>query len=85
MTFNWETKDQIQVGELITLDIEVRGLPYKKNMTEPNIELFFEEKYLNYLSEDKKGVNEILPFKLYSDWENNVLDLTKLISDSLYQ
>jgi len=81
LTFNWETKDQIQVGELITLDIEVRGLSYQENMTLPNIELSFNEKYLNYWSEEKKDKNEILPiipFKLDPDWENNMFKSNKV-------
>lgn len=75
LTFNWQTDDQIQVGPLNTLKIEVRGLPYNENSTKPNIELFFDEKYLNYWSENKKDENEILsvvPFKLEPDWDNNV-------------
>ena len=75
LTFNWQTDDQIQVGPLNILNIEVRGLPYNENLTNPNIELFFDEKYLNYWSEDKEDKNEILPivpFKLEPDWENNV-------------
>ena len=75
LTFNWLVEDQIQVGSEMILEIEVRGLPYNENMTEPNIELSINEKYLNFWSEDPIDENDILPivpFKLESDWENNV-------------
>jgi len=81
LKFNYETKDQIQVGELITLDIEVRGLPYKENMTLRNIELSFNETYLNYWGEDKNdkiNILPIVPFKLVPDWENNVFKSQKV-------
>lgn len=81
LTFNWETVDEIQVGDLITLDIEVRGLPYIKNMTEPSIELSFDERHLNYWSENYNDENEILPiipFKLKPDWENDVFRSQKV-------
>ena len=77
LTFNWITEDQIQVGPLITLQIEVRNLPYNKNMTEPNIELFFDEKYLNYWSGDEKvenGILPIVPFKLDPTLEDGVFE-----------
>lgn len=90
LIFNWETVDEIQVGDLITLNIEVIGLPYTKNMDKPNIELFFEERYLNYWSEDRNDENEILPiipFKLepnleWSTFSSQDVDLRFIIPDN---
>jgi len=79
LTFYWETDDQIQVGKMISLEIEVRGLPYNKDMTKPTIELFFDERYLNYWSgNDKDEILPIVPFMLEPDWENNVFRSQKV-------
>jgi len=81
LTFYWETEDQIQVGKMVSLEIEVRGLPYNNNMTKPTIDLSFDERHLNYWSENDKDENEILPivpFMLEPDWENNVFRSQKV-------
>ena len=52
LTFHWITGDEIQVGKLITLDIELRGLPYKENMTLNEIKINLNETQLNYWSNE---------------------------------
>lgn len=52
LTFHWITADEIQVGEKITIDIQLRGLPYTENMTLNDIEIHFKEEQLNYWSYD---------------------------------
>lgn len=76
LTFHWITDDQIQVGKLITLDIELRGLPYKENMTLNEIKINLNETQLNYWS-NKSDIenNEILQedsFVFRHDWANSV-------------
>ena len=50
LTFHWLTADEIQVGNLITLDIEIRNLPYNSNMMLENISIRFYEEQLNFWS-----------------------------------
>ena len=50
LTLHWKTDDEIQVGKMITLWVEIRGLPY--NETSKDIEMQFNEKQLNYFSSD---------------------------------
>ena len=81
LIFYWETEDQIQVGKIVSLEIEVRDLPYNKDMTKPTIDLSFDERHLNYWSGNDKDENEILPivpFMLEPDWENNVFRSQKI-------
>ena len=76
LTFHWITDDQIQVGKLIILDLEIRGLPYKENMTLNEIVINLNETQLNYWSdEDDVENNEILQadsFVFKPDWVNSI-------------
>ena len=76
LTFHWITHDQIQVGNLITLDVQARDLPYNKNMTMPNIEIHFNESQLNYWTNSIDTQNHEISTKDYlilkPDWENGV-------------
>jgi len=47
LTFHWIVEDEIQVGKLMTLEIMAENLPYDKNMTLKEIELHFDEGYIN--------------------------------------
>ena len=58
--FNWITADEIQVGKLITLNLEIQGLPYTQNMTLNNIEIKFDEKQINYWVDDKAETKSII-------------------------
>jgi len=51
-TFNWITKDELQVGKEILLEVQITGLPYSKNNTSTKpISLEIDEKHLNFWDE----------------------------------
>lgn len=82
LTFHWVTDDEIQVGKLITLDIEVKGLPYNKNMSLNKIIIKFEETHLNYWFDEKdprqKNFIQGDSMLLYPDWEKNIFKSDKM-------
>ena len=82
LTFHWITADEIQVGNLITLDIEIRNLPYNSNMMLENISIRFYEEQLNFWSfEGDSKNNEILQNDsviLNPDWNKSVFGSEKL-------
>jgi len=53
ITFHWITADQIQVGKLITLELEIQDLPYEQNMTLSDIIVNFDQTQLNYWIDEK--------------------------------
>lgn len=57
-TFEWETADELQVGNLVKFSSEIRGLPYSES-DEPlkDIILKFDERQLNYWSYENDKVN----------------------------
>lgn len=48
MTFRWIVPDEIQVGKLTTIQLEIQNLPYSKNMTLNDIVVRFDHSQLNY-------------------------------------
>jgi len=82
LTFHWITDDEIQVGKLITLDIQAHNLPYTKNMTSNNIEINFIENQINYwydqqdFRQNKYSQSDTV--MLHPDWEKNVFKSDKI-------
>ncbi len=83
--FHWITADQIQVGKLTTLELEIQNLPYNQNMTLSDIIVNFDQTQLNYWIDDKAKSKSIYdneakrqmlyPMKdeitLKPDWDSN--------------
>jgi hypothetical protein len=82
LTFHWITDDEIQVGKLITFDVQAHNLPYSKNMTLNNIEISFIENQINYWYNHEDSRQNKYPqsdiVTLYPDWENNVFKSDKI-------
>lgn len=82
LTFHWVTKDQIQVGNLITLDVKARDLPYDKNMSIPKIEIHFNETQLNYWTNSSDSQNDEISntdyLTLQPDWKNDLFQSNKI-------
>lgn len=61
LTFHWIVEDEIQVGKLMTLQITAENLPYNQNMALKEIELHFEEKYINYWNDKNDPRQKLYP------------------------
>lgn len=48
LIFNWNTEDELQVGKLITLSIELQNLPYSNTSELEDIKIIFDENDLNF-------------------------------------
>jgi len=81
-TFNWITNDELQVGKLVTLSIDVQGLPHNENATK-NIEIKFDEKQINYW-EDEGSWNSFNFKELQRQKEFPEKDLVQLEPNSDY-
>lgn len=82
LTFHWTVEDQIQVGKLMTLQIIAEDLPYNENMKLKEIELFFNETYINYWIDDEDQRQKLYStsniFLLKPDWNKNVFSSEKI-------
>ncbi len=82
LTFHWIVEDEIQVGKLMTLQITAENLPYDQNMTLNDIELYFEEKYINYWNDQKDPRQKFYPtsniFLLKYNSEKNLFSSEKI-------
>ena len=82
LTFNWITDDEIQVGKLITFDVQVHNLSYTKNMTLNSIEISFIENQINYWYDQEDSRQNRYPqsdiVTLYPDWENKIFKSDKI-------
>ena len=82
LTFHWIVEDEIQVGKLITLKIIAENLPYNQNMTLKEIELHFDEKYINFWINEKDQRQKLYPtsnvFLLKPNLKNNVFSSEKI-------
>ncbi|MCH7647097.1 MAG: hypothetical protein IIA83_00610 [Thaumarchaeota archaeon] len=82
LTFHWITDDEIQVGKLITFDVQVHNLPYTKNMTLNSIEISFIENQINYWYDQEDSRQNKYPqsdiVTLYPDWKNKIFKSDKI-------
>ncbi len=82
LTFHWITDDEIQVGKLVTFDVQAHNLPYMKNMTLNDVKIRFFENQINYwYNQDDSRQNKYPQsdiVTLYPDWDNNVFKSDKI-------
>lgn len=76
MKFYWKVNDEIQVGDLMNLKVDIIGLPYNQTMNLQKISLSFDEKDMNYWEDtgDKRNL-EILPVQSlnFVNWNDEIL------------
>jgi len=83
MTFHWKTADELQVGKIISLWIEIRGLPYfQTNFTNQEIKFEFNKKQINYFSNEfdveNNKISKIDYVTFNPDWKNNLFKSDEL-------
>lgn len=72
LIFHWKTEDELQVGNLITLWIEIKGLPYLPEDDLDKIKVNFLEKDLNYFNSETDLILPSDSFEFNPDWDNKV-------------
>jgi len=77
LIFHWITVEELQVGELSSVWVEIQDMPYsKENMPTEQISLQFDENQLNFWNTNIENKNNDVPYLdtliFEPDWENNV-------------
>ena len=78
LSFHWAVEEQLQVGKLVSIWVEIRDMPYTEdNPPQEKIQLKFNEDQLNFWTNDtdnkNNGISYIDTHTFKPDWKKNVL------------
>ena len=78
LIFNWKTGDELQVGKLVTVWVEIRDLPYTDKDNLHDIEILFFEHDLNYFNSQSDLILPSSNLVFIPNWQQNIFISTPI-------